>query len=177
MSRRVDIAAAAAVLGLSQAATKKRLQRGSLAGGKDETGRWYADLDDQHLDMEAFHTEENGHRNGDNYPHNGRGDGRGDTGIPPASQRDDTLVQALQGEVLYLRAELTAMREQRDEERRRHDTIIAQLTSRPRALAPVTDTLSDSDSVSTSAETDSIETDSATAQASPRRWWRRLLGR
>ena len=45
MGRQVDITTAARVLGTSESAVRKRLQRGSLAGGKDTDGRWYVLLD------------------------------------------------------------------------------------------------------------------------------------
>jgi hypothetical protein len=44
------------------------------------------------------------------------------------------LVDALQDQVRYLREQLDAEREARTEERRRHDTIVAQLTSRIPAI-------------------------------------------
>jgi hypothetical protein len=93
MGSQVDITTAARALGTSESAVRKRLQRGSLAGGKDADGRWYVVLDGL------------------------------DTGTPPASQQDDSgtpaeasaVVAALQQTIALLTDQL----HEKDEQLRR----------------------------------------------------------
>lgn len=104
----VDIATAARALGLSQGAVKKRLQRGTLPGGKDAAGRWYATLDAPEPSQ----------------------DSRDDAGmtdrIPPGSRDQAALIDALQAEIASLRAALQRSQEGEAEQRR----IIAGLVAR-----------------------------------------------
>ncbi|MGI9050524.1 MAG: helix-turn-helix domain-containing protein [Rubrobacteraceae bacterium] len=58
------------------------------------------------------------------------------TPSPDQSNNQSRLVEALQDQVAYLREQLDEERRTRTEERRRHDTIIAQLTSRIPELEP-----------------------------------------
>jgi len=79
--RRLDIPAAAAALGLSETAVRRRLQRRGLAGGKDEAGRWYVELADGDTGRDT-----------DGVPSVDRGT---PGGIPPASAGDTALYERL----------------------------------------------------------------------------------
>jgi predicted ArsR family transcriptional regulator len=102
---RVTVAEAAARLGVKEQAVRKRIQRGTLVHDKDEDGRVYVYLDPRD---EA----------------DGAGNGT-DTGTGVG-----TLVQSLQDQIEYLRAELHRRGETHAEESRRKDHIIAALTER-----------------------------------------------
>ena len=97
---RVDIATAARTLGLSEGAVKKRLQRGTLPGGKDAAGRWYVALDAPETSQDS--------RDAAGVP----------SGIPAASQDAPALVAALQSEIDYLRDALTRAQQGEAELRR-----------------------------------------------------------
>ena len=109
---RVTVAEAAARLGVKEQAIRKRIQRGTLACDKDDDGRVYV-----YLDMEDRAT--------------GTG---GDASI-------STLLQSLQGQVVYLRQEA----EDWKEEARRKDTIIMSLTQRLPELEATTEPRAASD--------------------------------
>jgi len=109
---RLTVAEAAERLGVKEQAIRKRIQRGTLQHDKDETGRVYV-----YLDAEA------------------------EEEVQGKSTRDDThleaLVESLQDQVTYLRAELARRGETHLEESRRKDSIIAALTQRiPELEAP-----------------------------------------
>lgn len=84
MGRTMTIETAAAVLGISKEAVRKRIQRGTLEAVKDATGRWQITLDDT-----------------------GRTDGQ-DTGQddPGRVQANSDAVQAMRDEIIFLRKEL-----------------------------------------------------------------------
>ncbi len=102
---RLTVAEAADRLGVKEQAVRKRIQRGTLVHDKDEDGRVYVYLDPR--------DQVYGTSNSTNT----------DTEI-------DTLVQSLQDQIEYLRAELQRRGETHAEEARRKDTIIAQLAQR-----------------------------------------------
>ena len=108
---------AARRLGLTPEAVRKRAARGSLASRRDGR-RLLIILPDQDAPPDA----------------------RPDDDRPPTGHHRspaDGLTEALRAEVSYLRGELTRAHERLDEERRRHDTIVAQLVSRlPELAAP-----------------------------------------
>jgi hypothetical protein len=115
---RVTVAEAAVRLRVKEQAVRKRIQRGTLAHDKDEDGRVYVYLDQEEVD-------------------NGIGV---DTGIGTNTGTDTrTLVQSLQDQIEYLRAELQRRGETHAEESRRKDHIIAALTERiPELPSPAT---------------------------------------
>ncbi len=106
--QRVTIAEAASILGISKDAVRMRVRRKSLRSEKDE-GRVYVWLDtDLHGDL--------------------HGDDTGPDVEAPA------LVEELRDRVRSLEGMLEREREARTEERRRHDTLMAQLMQRLPAI-------------------------------------------
>jgi hypothetical protein len=105
---RLTVAQAAASLGITEGAVRSRIKRGTLPTTK-EGGTVFVLLGD---------------------------------GTSPANQAPNTdvpgdqseLIASLQDQVRYLREQLDAEREARTEERRRHDTVVAQLTSKIPAI-------------------------------------------
>ena len=87
------------------------------------------------------------------------------------------LIASLQDQVRYLREQLDAEREARTEERRRHDTVVAQLTSRIPAIEAPQETRESPETVEE--EPERAEPRSATGgtqEAVQRPWWRRVFG-
>lgn len=149
--RKVDVREAAELLGTSVDAVRKRVQRGSLPHEKED-GRVYVWLDDDQ-----------------------------DTGKPkPEVEGSPELVEDLRDQVAYLRDQLDRERGARTEERRRHDTIIAQLMQRVPELEPAASSPEQGEASETAgAETEMVDTGPATAgsQTSVQRpWWRRWFG-
>jgi hypothetical protein len=108
---RLTVAQAAARLGITEGAVRSRIKRGTLPNTK-EGGTVFVLL--------------GGGTSQSNQTTN--------IGVP-GDQSD--LIASLQDQIRYLREQLDAEREARTEERRRHDTIVAQLTSRiPSIEAP-----------------------------------------
>ena len=110
----LDMDGAAARLGISREAVRKRLERGTLKG-KKVNGRWSIDLTDCSDDTDDV---------------GGYSDTRTDDGRTRTD--GDQLVATLRDEVAFLRREL----ETRDEEIRRRDHIIAGLVQRIPELSP-----------------------------------------
>ena len=147
---RLTVAQAAASLGITEGAVRSRIKRGTLPTTR-ESGTVFVLLG-------------GGTTKANQTPN---------AGVPGGQSE---LVDALQDQIRYLREQLDAERAARTEERRRHDTIVAQLTSRIPALeAP-------------SGERESAETGADEAAKDPRPdapgpqvgarrpWWRRMLG-
>jgi hypothetical protein len=151
---RVTIREAASRLGVTEGAIRKRIQRGSLDKDLGEDGRVYVYLD---LYKDMSHPESQVHHE--------------------AQVQQDGLVEELREQIRYLREQLDKEREARTEERRRHDTLMAQLMQRiPELEAP---------GASESAEEGremSTPTGSSTGSQEPserpqeRSWWRRMFG-
>jgi hypothetical protein len=150
---RLTVAQAAASLGITEGAVRSRIKRGTLTTAK-EGGTVFVLL--------------GGGTSQANQPPK--------TGVPGDQSE---LIASLQDQVRYLREQLDAEREARTEERRRHDTVIAQLTSKiPAIEAPQEPTAA--------AETAEEEPEAAEppysatggAEEGVRRpWWRRVFGR
>lgn len=100
---RVPVEEAARLLRIEKGSVKKRIQRGKLRSEKDAKGRVWVHLDRS----ETVHDES---------------DDKSETVW-------DRQVEDLREQVLYLREQLDREREARTEERRRQDTIIAQLSA------------------------------------------------
>ena len=95
-------------MGITEGAVRSRIKRGTLPTAK-EGGRVFVLL--------------GGSTSQANQPPN--------TGVPGDQSE---LIASLQDQVSYLRERLDAEREARTEERRRHDTVVAQLTSKIPAI-------------------------------------------
>src|SRR5215210_6163350 len=105
---RLTVAQAAAALGITEGAVRSRIKRGTLPTTK-ERGTVFVLL--------------GGGTSEANQPPN--------IGVPSGQSE---LIASLQDQVRYLREQLDAEREARTEERRRHDTVVAQLTSKIPAI-------------------------------------------
>ncbi len=111
--RRSTVAEAAEILGISAEAVRGRVRRGTLPIER-EGGKVYVLLDQPPPDRTT-------------------GDQPSTTGDRMADRTE--LVEDLRGQVEYLRRQLDQEREARTEERRRHDTLMAQLTQANAVLA------------------------------------------
>jgi len=105
--------------------------------------------------------------------------------IEPTTDRTDELIEELKDRVHRLEYQLDQEREARTEERRRQDTVIAQLSRANEEQARTIRQLEAPQEASESPETveeapDRAEPRPATAEAQEgvqRPWWRRVLGR
>src|SRR5215208_1985923 len=105
---RLTVAQAAAALGITEGAVRSRIKRGTLPTTK-KRGTVFVLL----------------------------GDGTSEAHQPPnigVPSGQSEFIASLQDQVRYLREQLDAEREARTEERRRHDTVVAQLTSKIPAI-------------------------------------------
>ena len=107
-NQRLTVAEAAASLGITEGAVRSRIKRGTLPTTK-EGGTVFVLL--------------GGGTSQANHPPN--------AGVPGDQSE---LIVSLQDQIRYLREQLDAEREARTEERRRHDTVVAQLTSKIPAI-------------------------------------------
>ena len=167
--RLVSVREAAEALGLTVDAVRGRIKRGSLDHHKDPDGTVHVWLDADES------------RPSDDQPNDQPRLGDDD--------RDDLLVAELRDQVAFLRDlvrnsrdELRRERLAREEERRRHDTVIMQITQRipelPQAGPPSS---APRDAPQTPAEDAGVvEPHPATGVAEegsePRSWWRRFFG-
>ena len=94
----------------------------------------------------------------------------------PADQSE--LVDAMQDQIRYLREQLDAERAARTEERRRHDTIVAQLTNRiPAIEAPAEETPEAPEPGEEQQGRGEPHPDAPGPQEGAQRpWWRRVFG-
>jgi excisionase family DNA binding protein len=158
---RMTVAEAAHVLGISEGAVRKRVERKQLQAERTPNGRLLV-----YLDTSATNARDH----------------------VRDQSRDITTeryVMSLEDQVEYLRAQLADERAARTEERRRHDTIVAQLTSRIPELSPPAETTVAEEPtespVSATEQPGSVEPQPAVegtqepAQPS-RSWWRRMFG-
>jgi hypothetical protein len=152
--RRVPVDAAARHLGLTVDAIRKRVQRGQIAYDKDEAGRVRIILDEgETLQDESPDT---------------TGQGAGAVA---------ELVEELRDRVHYLERVLEDEREARTEERRRHDTLMAQLMQRIPELEASSEARESPETVEE--EPERTEPRPATVESREgvqRPWWRRIFG-
>jgi hypothetical protein len=150
--QRVTVDEAARHLGLTVDAVRKRVQRGQIAHEKDQAGRVRIILDKG----ETLRDE------------------RRDTTGPAAGE----LVEELRDRVSYLERMLEEERGARTEERRRHDTLMAQLMQRIPELEPPRDERGTPESASEPVPSTETETppEPQTAYAERVPWWRRMFG-
>jgi hypothetical protein len=148
----LTVAQAAAALGITEGAVRSRIKRGTLPTAK-ESGTVYVLL--------------------------GGGTSKANQ-TPNASVPSDQseLIASLQDQIGYLREQLDAERQARTEERRRHDTVVAQLASKIPAIEAPSETPGSPETVEP--EQERAESRPATGEAqegvqSP--WWRRLFAR
>jgi hypothetical protein len=154
--RRVPVDAAARHLGLTVDAIRKRVQRGQIAYDKDEAGRVRIILDEgETLQDEGPDT---------------TGQGAGAVA---------ELVEELRDRVHYLERVLEDEREARTEERRRHDTLMAQLMQRIPELEASSEARESPETVEEEPERTAPRPATGGAQEGVQRrsWWRRMFGR
>jgi hypothetical protein len=147
---RLTVAQTAVRLGISEGAVRSRIKRGTLPTSK-EGGKVFVLLGDS----------------------TSQANQSPDSGEPTAQFE---LIASLQDQVRYLREQLDTERAARTEERRRHDTVVAQLTSKIPAIEAPQD---ERESPETVEEPERAEPRPATggAQEGARRpWWRRVFG-
>jgi hypothetical protein len=148
---RLTVAQAAASLGISEGAVRSRIKRGTLPTTR-EGGTVFVLLGGSTVQA--------------NQPLN--------TGVPSDQSK---LVDALQDQIRYLREQLDAEREARTEERRRHDTIVAQLTSRIPSIEAPPDEREASETAEEEPKRVTPHPDApGTQEGAQRPWWRRWFG-
>ena len=87
------------------------------------------------------------------------------------------LIASLQDQIRYLREQLDAEREARTEERRRHDTVVAQLTSKIPAIEAPTETRDAAEPAEEHQGRGEPRPDAGGVQEGAERpWWRRVFG-
>jgi hypothetical protein len=151
---RLPVSEAAGALGISAEAVRQRIKRGTVATEKDASGTVYVLLD---ADMTRTNADS--------------------TTDMTADQAD--LVDVLREQVTYLREQLDQERQSRTEERRRHDTLLAQLMQRiPELEAPASpaprETPESAGEGQGSTMTPTVQDEQESATQRP--WWRRLIG-
>ena len=158
----VDIATAAARLGMSLDGVRKRIKRGQLQGGKVDK-RWYVVLP-------VEQTTSTGSLDGLGKPPRqldrqvDTAERTRDSAEDSASQNIQKLAAILEEEIVFLRRELEA----RTEELRRKDHIIAALTQR---LAPLPSMAQAGEMANHPAPSEN-GTNSGSQKVSARPWWR-----
>jgi hypothetical protein len=149
---RLTVAQAAAALGITAGAVRSRIKRGTLPTAK-EGGTVYVLLG-------------GGTSQANQTPNIG----------VPGDQSE--LIAALQDQISYLREQLDVERQARTEERRRHDTVVAQLASKIPAIEAPQEASETAETVEE--EPQRAQPQSATAEAqegAQRPWWLRMFGR
>jgi hypothetical protein len=149
---RLTVAQAAAALGITEGAVRSRIKRGTLPTTK-EGGTVFVLLG-------------GGTSQANQTPHAG----------VPSDQSE--LIASLQDQVRYLLEQLDAEREARTEERRRHDTVVAQLTSKIPAIEAPKEAAEAAETVEEEPARAEPRSDTGEAQegAQRRPWWRRVFG-
>jgi hypothetical protein len=149
---RLTVAQAATALGITEGAVRSRIKRGTLPIVK-EGGTVFVLW----------------------------GDGTSEANQPPnigVPGDQSELVASLQDQVRYLRKQLDAERDARTEERRRHDTVVAQLTSKIPAIEAPQETRESPQTVEEEPERAEPRPATGGAQEGARSpWWRRVFGR
>jgi hypothetical protein len=149
---RLTVAQAAAALGITEGAVRSRIKRGTLPTAK-EGGTVYVLLG-------------GGTSQANQTPN---------TGVPGDQSE---LIASLQDQIRYLREQLDAERQARTEERRRHDTVVAQLASKIPAIEAPQEASETAETVEEAPERAVPRPTMAESQepAEARPWWRRMFG-
>jgi hypothetical protein len=148
IDHRCTVPEAAGVLGISPEAVRARIHRGTLQKEKAPDGTVYVRLND-----------DQSRSNGDDTPDR------------------STAEELLKEQVAYLRDQLDQERAARTEERRRHDTIVAALTSRiPELEAPQERPHAPETATAGADRVERPATDGAQEGTERRSWWRRFFG-
>jgi hypothetical protein len=152
---RLTVVQAAAALGITEGAVRSRIKRGTLPTAK-EGGTVYVLLG-------------GGTSQANQTPN---------TGVPGDQSE---LIASLQDQIRYLREQLDAERQTRTEERRRHDTVVAQLASKIPAIEAPQEASETAETVEEAPERAEPRPNaggvSSQVEGTRRTWWSRLLGR
>jgi predicted transcriptional regulator len=105
--QRASVAQAAQMLGISEGAVRKRVERGKMRAERDAAGRLIV-----YLDATTTASDTSRESRGQSYD----------------TREGERYTRSLEDQVAYLRDQLDQEREARTEERRRQDTVIAQLS-------------------------------------------------
>ena len=159
-------AQAAHILRLTPTRVRQLLQSGDLEGERDEAGHWSMPARVVHIRLERLRRESLLEA----------------VGYDPSSVRE--MVEELRDRVRSLERMLAQEREARTEERRRHDTLMAQLMQRIPEIEPPRDEHTASqeppggpESVFEGPERAEPSSDAGGAQeGAERSWWRRVFG-
>lgn len=160
--QKFTVSGAAGALGISAEAVRSRIKRGTLRSVKDGA-TVYVLLD----------TDQTGPNTDQSTPEHDQADAQ----TADQTDRTDALLEQMKEEISYLREQLDAERQARTEERRRADTVIAQLTSRiPQLEAPPEP---QNPPESAGGRSDRVEETPQEAEPTPQRrsLWDRLFGR
>jgi hypothetical protein len=148
---RLTVAQAAAALGITEGAVRSRIKRGTLPTVK-EGGTVYVLWG-------------GGTSQANQTPN---------TSVPGGQSE---LITSLQDQIRYLREQLDAEREARTEERRRHDTVVAQLTSKIPAIEAPQEARESPETVEEQPERAEPHPATVASQEGVQRpWWRRMFG-
>ena len=167
---RMTVLEAARILGISPEAVRARLSRGTLPKEKDADGAVYVILN---ADQSVNDTQLNGDRTIDESQSNSDR-----TDVHAQANGDITVdqsgtVEVLQDQIDYLREQLDQERQARTAERRRHDTLMAQLMQR----IPEIESPQEPPQASESADEPLPDTNTLDPDAVQRwSWWRRFFG-
>jgi excisionase family DNA binding protein len=144
------VAEAARLLGITEGAVRKRVERGKLRAEHDPAGRLIV------------------------YPEGGAGatSTTSATRDQPRRSRDDRYTRSLEEQVEYLRRQL----ERRDEELREHRRLLAGLIERVPELPPATTEARESPESSGPTPTPTEASAPQETPAQRRPWWRRIFG-
>lgn len=160
INRRATVPEAARILGISPEAVRARLSRGTLPKEKAPDGAVYVLLK---TDYTADHTQSNGDETNDKSRSNGD------------RTNDQTgTVEVLQDQIDYLREQLDQERQARTEERRRHDTLMAQLMQRIPEIEASQDPRYAPESAGEEQQAGTSPPEPEN-QSSRRSWWQRLF--
>lgn len=133
----LTVPAAAARLGLTPAAMRKRIERGQIPAHKGRAGRWMVRAADLEAAVASVADDATTRQDATGQDTTAtRHDTTGAIDAMAPSGDTAVLISHLQGEVAFLRGQLERAHEQLAEERRRADTVLAMLSQRPQELAP-----------------------------------------
>lgn len=159
---RLSVVQAASVLGVTQAAVYKRIQRGTIAHDKDAEGRVFVYLDASDIPSDKSMDTTNGSTDKSM-------DGSDSSTDKSMDESNSELVAELRSYNEHLRLEVEAWRE----ESRRKDAILLTMAQRIPELEAAPEPRESPQTPSEEQERGTVPTDDTEVQK--RSWWKRLL--